>query len=29
MGQAARARTLELFTWSQIVEQLRHVYKVM
>jgi glycosyltransferase involved in cell wall biosynthesis len=29
MGEAARARTLELFTWSQIVEQLRHVYKVM
>ena len=27
MGQAARARALELFTWSQIVEQLRHVYE--
>jgi glycosyltransferase involved in cell wall biosynthesis len=29
MGQAARARALELFTWSHIVEQLRHVYEVM
>jgi glycosyltransferase involved in cell wall biosynthesis len=29
MGQAARARALELFTWSQIVEQLRHIYKVI
>ena len=29
MGQAARARALELFSWSRIVEQLRHVYKVM
>jgi glycosyltransferase involved in cell wall biosynthesis len=29
MGQAARARALELFTWSQIVEQLRHIYKII
>ena len=29
MGQAARSRALELFSWSRIVEQLRHVYKVM
>ena len=29
MGQAARARALELFTWSKIVEQLRRVYKEM
>jgi glycosyltransferase involved in cell wall biosynthesis len=29
MGQAARARALKLFTWSQIVEQLRHLYKVI
>jgi glycosyltransferase involved in cell wall biosynthesis len=27
MGQAARARALGLFTWSQIVERLEHVYK--
>jgi glycosyltransferase involved in cell wall biosynthesis len=26
MGQAARARALELFTWSRIVAQLRRVY---
>jgi glycosyltransferase involved in cell wall biosynthesis len=29
MGQAARARALEVFTWSKIVEQLRRVYKEM
>jgi glycosyltransferase involved in cell wall biosynthesis len=29
MGQAARARALELFTWDQIVEQLRRVYKAI
>ena len=27
MGQAARARTLELFTWSKIAKQLRDVYE--
>jgi glycosyltransferase involved in cell wall biosynthesis len=29
MGQAAHARTLQLFTWSRIVEQLRHIYEVI
>ena len=29
MGQAARARALELFTWDHIVEQLRRVYKAI
>jgi glycosyltransferase involved in cell wall biosynthesis len=28
MGQAARARALEFFTWGQIVEQLEHVYEI-
>ena len=27
MGQAARARALELFTWSKIAKQLRDVYE--
>jgi glycosyltransferase involved in cell wall biosynthesis len=29
MGQAARARALELFTWESVVEQLRQVYDKM
>jgi glycosyltransferase involved in cell wall biosynthesis len=29
MGRAARARALELFTWSKIAKQLRHIYHVI